>query len=445
MSDIRTRYLRQYFDEVEPKEFYRDIFGNGNLQDKGIYEKYKYNGIAIEVTNEKRKNGKPKILRYTVTDDLEIIEELCSHDNFILMSPVSYAGKTRAGKNARFMYALAIDLDGVNTEQQISDLFYQMDGRGPGNFIPEPTYVVSSGNGVHLYYVFNEPIPCFDNINKQLHNLKQDLTRQIWNDFVTDNYKAVQYQSIFQGFRVVGTLTKDGNITRAFKVGKRVSIEYLNEYVKKENRVTEFAYKSELTLDQAKEKYPEWYEKRVLKGVSKGHWTCKRDLYDWWKRRLSEEVIEGHRYYGLMCLSVYAKKCGISRDELEQDAFEFMDILESKTQNDNNHFTEYDVLSALEMFNDDYITFPIDTISELTGLRIDKNKRNYQKQEWHLEDIRAKKERMKLRGQSFKKPEGRPSKKPLVMDYIKEHPNDNPTQVARALGISRPTVYKYMK
>ena len=40
---------------------------------------------------------------------------------------------------------------------------------------------------------------------------------------------------------------------------------------------------------------------------------------------------------------------------------------------------------------------------------------------------------------------GRPKKEQLVKDYLQEHPDENPTQVARVLGMSRTTVYKYMK
>ena len=443
MPDLRTNYLRQFFDEIQPREFYRAIFPEGALQKKGEYNDLKYNGIAMEVTGETKKDGKPKVHRYTVTDDLEAIDALTAHKGFVLMSPVSYVGKTREGRNARLMYALAIDLDGVNKETQIRDLFYQMDGRGPSNHLPLPTYVVSSGNGLHLYYVFEQPVPCFKNVNEQMHNLKQNLTKKIWNDFVTDNYKAVQYQSIFQGFRLVGSLTKNGHKTRAFEVGKKVTVEYLNEFVKPENRVTDFTYKSNLTLAQAKEKYPEWYDKRIVQGKPKGHWQASGAVYEWWKRKLAEEVIEGHRYYGLMCLAVYAKKCGISKVELETDAFVFMDILEEKTENEDNHFTEEDVLAALEMFNDDYITFPIRTISELTGVRIDKNKRNYRKRAQHIQLMNTMKNLKKQLGENVN--EGRPSKKQLVEEYIEAHPEENPTQIARALKISRPTVYKYLK
>lgn len=44
---------------------------------------------------------------------------------------------------------------------------------------------------------------------------------------------------------------------------------------------------SKLTLDQAKEKYPEWYENKVVKGI-RSYWTVKRDLYDWWIQQIKK-------------------------------------------------------------------------------------------------------------------------------------------------------------
>ena len=34
--------------------------------------------------------------------------------------------------------------------------------------VPRPTYIVSSGTGIHLYYVFKEAIPMFPNIVKEI-------------------------------------------------------------------------------------------------------------------------------------------------------------------------------------------------------------------------------------------------------------------------------------
>lgn len=440
MLDFKAEFLTQYFDTVEPKEFYRSIFPEGELQGKGEHIQGKYNAIAVELMamTENGKNTK----RYTITDDLNMIDELLKHDDFVLLSPISYAGRARKSENARFIYAVAIDLDGVRKKEHMIDLFYQMDGNGPSNHLPKPTYIVNSGNGLHLYYVLEKPIPCFKNIIDQLTKLKNNLTKKVWNGYVTDLSEKVQYQSIFQGFRLVGGVTKNGGRTKAYEIGERVSLEYLNQFVQEENRVTEFAYKSELTLDKAKEKYPDWYEKRIMRGEKKGRWTVKRDLYEWWKRKLQSEVIEGHRYYGMMCLAIYAKKCGLSLEELERDAFSLVEYLDKMTSEEDNHFTRLDVMSALEMFNDDYVTFPIKTISDLTGVYIQKNKRNYRKQNMHLKGARALQE---IYNPDWRKGNGRPDKEQLVRQYIRENPTAKVTEIAKTLKVSRPTVYKYMR
>ena len=45
---------------------------------------------------------------------------------------------------------------------------------------------------------------------------------------------------------------------------------------------------------QAKELYPDWYEKRIVQGEPKqkskkqgGTWVCNEALYEWWKRKIT--------------------------------------------------------------------------------------------------------------------------------------------------------------
>lgn len=435
LRDFKIDFLAKYYEEVRPYEFYRDIFPEGELQSKGVLGDGRYNGIAVEL-------GKDKVRRYTVTDDLGILADLLTSDNFIIISPISYVGRNRTSDNARMMYALAVDLDGVNREINMVDLFHQIN---KVEHLPRPTYTVVSGTGLHLYYVFERPIPLFKNIVEQLTRLKHDLTRKIWNGYVTDLNEKVQYQSIFQGFRLVGGVTKSGSRTRVFRTGEKVTIEYLNGFVWDEkNRVTEFAYKSKLSLSAAKEKYPEWYEKRVVEGKRKGTWTCDRAVYDWWQRRLYE-IQEGHRYYGVMCLAIYAKKCGIPRDELENDAFGLVDRLDLLTSSEDNHFTREDVLAALELYNDNYITFPIDTISTLTDLQIKKNRRNGRKQAAHLYLARRKKEDMKVIGEQVDegRPKGSGTAEQIVRQWQQLHPDGRKVDCIRDTGLSKPTVYKW--
>ena len=441
MAEFINKYLETYFDELEPLEFYRAIFQEGELEERGIQEKGKYHAIAVELLPKETENKK-NVRRYIVYDDLKEIEQLLESDNFIIISPISYVGTSRKSENARYIYALAIDLDGITKEQNIIDLFHQMKTEYYGKiFLPTPTYIVSSGSGLHLYYQFEQPIPCFENIVKQLQKLKKDLTKKIWNGFVTSLEDNVQYESLFQGFRMCGGVTKSGGRTRAFEIGGKVSIEYLNDFVTDDrNKVTEYTYKSKLLLSEAKEKYPEWYEKRVVNKQPKGTWTTKKDLFYWWLDRLKKEAKVGHRYYCCMCLAVYAKKSGIEREELEEIAFSLVEPLESLTDNGDNHFTREDILAALEMYNDNYIRFPIDSITKLTQIPIEKNKRNGRTQAEHLRRARA------LLEVDYPNGEWRyrqPTKKQDIIDWRKNNPNGTKARCIRETGISDKTVAKY--
>ncbi|MGM8251695.1 hypothetical protein ACSXCO_15005 (plasmid) [Clostridium perfringens] len=448
--NLLTEYLLHHYDEVEPIDFYRDIFPSGELQEKGIYEKGKYNAIAVEVTKEKKENGKDKVLRHTITDDLDKINEMVSRDNFCLMSPISYIGKERNSDNARVLYSLAIDLDGVIIKNGddpfgLRTLIHQIENI---NRIPMPTYIVSSGTGLHLYYVFEKPIMLFKNVVKQLQKYKKELTRIIWQDYITKLSDTVQYESLFQGFRIVGTITKKGARARAFKTGNHVTMEYMNGFVDKEFKAEDFAYKSKLTLAQAKEKYPTWYEERIIQKKPRGTWTVNRAVYDWWKKRIFKEAKTGHRYYCLMMLAVYARKAAIDRDELENDAFKMMAIFDKLPASDDNPFDEKDVIDALQAYEDRYITYPINSISYLTDIHIEKNKRNYQKQADHLEEARAIRDiRMKRQGRKWTDRNGRPkgsgTKEQIVKEFRENNPDARKSDCIRATGLDKKTVYKW--
>ena len=445
MENILTKYLYTYYDEIEAKEFYRELFREGELQEKGVYDKGKYNGIIVEVTKDKLQDGRNKILRHTLTNDLDKIDEVVERDNFCLMSPISYIGKKRDSDNARALYALTIDLDGViikngDNPTGLKTLFHQIEDL---DRIPMPTYIVSSGTGLHLYYVFEKPIMLFPNVVKQLQKYKRELTRIVWQGYITKLEDNIQYESLFQGFRVVGTITKKGERARAFRTGSRVTIEYMNEFVRDEFKTDDFVYKSNLTLEQSKEKYPEWYEKRIVNKQSKGTWICKRALYDWWKDRIENEAKTGHRYYCMMMLAVYARKSGIDIKELEKDAFIFMEKFDKLPSNKDNPFTEKDVIDALQAYDDRYMTYPINSISYLTDIYIEKNRRNYRKRAEHIKIMNFFRDEINKNTTWNKIGNGRKSKKDIVKQWRKENPKGKKVECIRKTRLSKPTVYKW--
>ena len=464
--DVISVWLAKNFKIVDPLEFYRDIFPVGELDGKDEFSKGKYTGIAVVITSEKKKvknkvgdtREVPVCMRYTVTDDLDNIEEIVCGDDFCVMAPLSYAGKKRTSENARMLYAMVFDLDGIIIKDDFA--------RGLEDFwfghvmaakrLPMPTYIVASGTGVHLYYVFEEAIPLFPNVVRQLQKYKREMTEMIWNEGITTlgNSKDIQQEGIFQAFRMPGSITKIGTRAAAYRCGEKVSMMYMNSFVPGEYMVREYSYKSELSKAMAKEKYPEWFERRVVNGEGKKKWAVSRNVYDWWKREILSKAKVGHRYYCLMMLSVYAQKCSIydekhnpnpvTREELESDCFEIMEYFESLTSDPKNHFTEIDVQDALEAFEERYTTYPRKSISFKSGIEIKANKRNGMEQKWHLEEARALRDiRMKREGRDWRDNNGRKDKKALVLDYIVEHPNQNVTAISKTLGISRTTVYKY--
>lgn len=431
--------LEATFDEVHYLDFYRDIFPEGSFEEKGEYEQGKYNGIAVAI-----EQGTKRTKRYTVTDDLEIIEDMAKSDDFCLMSPISYAGKARTSTNARLMYALAIDLDGVNTLDNWHFFLRQIEhGHEMLSFVwglPRPTYLVSSGTGIHIYYVFTKPIPMFKNIVKQLEVLKRRLTWQAWTQGSSELHDKVQYESLFQGFRVVGTITKKSGRCRAYRVGDKITVEYLNKFVPEEYRATDFVYKSDLRLAEAKELYPEWYQKRIVNKQPKQTWVCKKALYDWWIRELSGKAEQGHRYWSIMTLAAYAKKCGVSRETLEEDAYGLIPLLNSK----GDAFTEDDVLHALEAFADSYITYPIDTIVVRTGIPIKKNKRNGRKQADHIKLMNF--VRDEINGnKNWREGNGRPSAEQTVREWQEAHPLGRKIDCHRETKLDPKTIRKWWK
>ena len=457
----KNEWLDAHYERIEPHAFYREIFPVGSFEREGHLKDAKGNGIGITVTDEekvadgavngseRRGNGvgmtvhpKGNVEKFIITDGLERLDELIGAE-FAIMSPVSYFGRTRAGKYARYLYAITFDLDGVDMPQ-LRDTFHQMN-RG---FIPAATFVVNSGNGLHLYYVLESPVAMYPQNQKFLKELKYVLTRRIWNRF-TSNIKEPQVQGVLQGFRVVGSGTKLGKDypVVAYRYGKPVSLEYLLQYVPDTNgdmqRVTGILEKATMSIEEAKKKYPDWYERRVVRGERRGRWTVKRDLYDWWLRKIETEIHVGHRFYGIMTLAIYAVKCSIDEDELRRDADRLMKIFDEMSYEESNRFTVEDVVKALEMYNENFVTFPRADIAKYSGIPIPPNKRNWRKQEEHLLYIRGVRSVKQSMGDVVSGG-GRPDKEHLVREYMIEHPEvRKKTEIAEALQINRHTVSKY--
>ena len=431
--------------EVSAMEVYADVFklGEGFIQREGESPgEHKANPIIIG-----KPYGTDRIVRRIMFEDT-FEEQLSEFQGFewAFLNGLTYWGRANSAANQSKMCAMVFDLDGVD-EKRLNAF---LSGAIRAQAYPVPNYVILSGHGLHLYYVLEQPVSLYPNVKTQLKELKYALTDRMWNRY-TSNDERVQHQGINQGFRIVGGKTKDGDTVRAFRLSDSPTwIDQLNEFVPEASRVdsSRLWRESKLTLAKAKEKYPEWYERRIVGSCDPGRWTVKRDLYDWWKRRIEGgEVSFGHRYFCVMCLAIYGVKCGIDAEEVERDALALIPHMNEIEPNEP--FTESDVRSALECFDERYVRFPRNDISRLSGVPVPVNKRNGQKQAFHLEEARAIRDiRQRRKGANWwdgGNRGGAPTKEQLIKDYAAAHPDASHVQIAKALGVSRTTVVKWLK
>lgn len=428
------------------------------VMDYSGYGCWKYNPIVFyqEVVDCQKKNRHRIILK----EDDESLRFL-SGRKFAIMSPITYVGRNNTQENARYLYALAFDLDGVS--MRCHHKMFDLVEKG---IMPMPNIIVNSGHGYHLYYLLENPVALYPVIVPLLNRVKHGLTNILWN-MGTSELEDRQYQSILQSFRLPGTLTKFGKRIRAFVTrSDRYTLEDLNGYLSKYKLSPEELFvctgkakynPKGVTLSEAERMWPEWYFSRVVQKKRVGRkWHVNRAVYDWWLHLLQEaddEIKEHHRYWCILTLVIYAVKCDVPRDEVLADALALVPKMDSYTKTEDNHFTESDVYDAMLAYDENYNKWPIKTIEDTTTIRIERNRRNGRKQDEHLMIARATRDIVsKQRGKrSWRDGNGRPYAIPdnskecaLVTSWRKENPdNMNKSQCAKETGLDRKTVRKW--
>lgn len=443
--------MENLYDSVNGEDFYRFIFPNN--ENAGEMHTDFSHPNAIYLYQDEQDHGTERRLRRRImlndtwaSDYMEYVEA----NPMTLCSGLTYHSRSNKLEYAQTMNALIFDLDGVG-ERELRSVLQRVGAPASTlRSIPKPTFIVLSGRGLHLYYVFDEPIALYPNIKLQLKSLKYDLTFRIWDYKGTSQIESIQYQSIGQGFRMVGSInSKYGNTVTAFRVGDRVSLAMLNEYASENNRVdVNRPYRpSKIDRAAAAELYPEWYQRVVVEGNKRlKKWNIgyrKRKqvkdyaLYEWWLRQMPK-IRGGHRYFFLMCVVIYACKCDVPKEKLKEDLQSCFEQL--RLYQHENELTQTDVDSALECYSRDYYNFTIDDIEQLTDIRIERNKRNGRKQEQHLIVMRAVQNAL---NPNWRNTDGRPSNEKRVSEWCEKHPHGTRQECAADLGITERTVRRW--
>lgn len=352
-------------------------------------------------TSEKR--GK-KTHWYTNTE--QMLEEVSvRHDAAVC--PAEFFHKVRRTSMLKSLHALTLDLDSVEPTDLQELLNHAFMGL-------TPTYLVNSGSGVHLVYLFTAPVACYNwakTLLTEVHTRLKEKFSVPWAMYHVDTIP-----SLVQVYRVVGSRTKLGQTASAYLVGNAWDVASLaatvgvtwEKPVSSPHRTKGWIKDTEKvkTLPSGR---PSFYQS-VLKGI-----TEKTDV--------------GHRHMSMFALAVIAVKCRISHERLHSDLKALQSHFNETSSQLINDREIDNILATLDAKKAKSVTG--ETLEKWLGWTFErKTKRNHRSREEHLSLVAEKK---------------RTQSATAVQDYLTEHPGASISEVAKRLGMSRNTVTKYYR
>lgn len=464
-------------EEGIPPEFRSKYYKACDDLDKSYRAgKYKLRGVPFQ--RFKLKDGEidlenPYVYRQVLHDaHLELKDMQGKHRAII--SPMTFYGARRNAEKVSKLYSITIDLDLVKTEglKNLTRLMFD------SKILPIPTYIVNSGKGVHLYFMLEEPIDLHSSKDAciQIAKFKNMITQDyFWLKNICSKEK-VDSQPLTQSYSVIGALSrlgKDYPVT-AFKTGEKVSLEYLNSFIYDEKNRLVLPFKKNMTLEEAKAKYPNWNPSADNQKVKEKENKDNRDDYryftnhyvfnfphrgpynSWLKKLRAPKMVQyGSRYHCIKVLYVTALKCGIPKSEARRDA---ISLIEHFCEiNPDEPFTMQDINAAETCYKESYRALSVKGIAELTHIPLTPAKRNRRynipgekQQISHLRFLNEDMERGRIKNTHFGSEDGnkinkdgRPTAEQTVRDYLQAHPDAKKAEVIRETGLSKPTVYKW--
>lgn len=274
--EAKSAYLNKNYPMVAPYAFYESL---------GFDELPEYFQLcAVHANAEKGQRMK----KYTDIMDM-LIASGGRRDAYVY--PALYYKNYAKENLMHLMPCIYIDLDYVKAADL--RLLCQQDFYGF-----RPTYLVNSGNGVHLVYLLSDAVHTYDWAKEILKRLHSALLQV----FANHKFKADTGTGISHSYRIVGSQTKLGKSCQAYRVGQTISIE---------------ALAGALGIAWQRPQYIERnYEKRPVDDASHGH----SGFYSHLVHMIPLRSKEGHRYTSIFALACAGYKCNIPFEQINKDA-----------------------------------------------------------------------------------------------------------------------------
>lgn len=468
--DYKNEILSGWFDEVNPFTFYETLFS-----DKDIYTD---TCIVSYGSNEKMPLVKSNPIEKT-TKVLTIEEMITSSVEYgnVYVAPASFFRNCNITKCLKSLYAIVVDFDGDKRGVSVDLLKWLLERISEnGDDLPSPTFVTNSGKGLHLFWVFEKPVPMF-NENKRIMS---ELYKAIHQKLADYNTKP-QKHHFAQAYRVVGSRTKLNQTTTAFKTGEVLPAETLlkdfgiektliwNEGKKKEEMepsesMLKLAENIEKTLGVVCEDKDDWdYVHKYISANKKAFSEVfklnqserfrKNDGAGWgspiWYATMKERIIkdtpEGNRYTSLMALTVIGYKCNIPFETVKKDIDDIIIKWQMRPKSFEVRFHEEYRDRINNMYSEKFKKVRKVQLEEWLGFKTtSSSKRNGRPQKLHLQGARAiQKINDEFNGTNWRDGNGRKSKKAIVQQWREEHPDGRKADCVRDTKLTKPTVYKW--
>lgn len=340
-----------------------------------------------------------------VYHDTATMLDACAHRRDAAVAPCAFFRDVRHKSLLRQMHALTVDLDGVAYADVMALVHHGFMGL-------MPTYVVNSGRGLHLVFLFDAPVECYDWSKKLLERMLEKIKMRF--DSIWLSYRVDRIPGLIQIYRVVGSRTKLGTTCTAYHAGAPYTVDGLAAALgvtwcrpQPRQRVTVRDHSNVLTLPNGRASF----------------YTCVRDGIIAYTQR-------GHRHTALFALGVVAAKCRINADVLQADARRVQQAFNARDPHDK--VPTRDVTKALASVDPRRAkTVKAATLESWLGWSFErKTKRNGRTRAEHLAlvaDARTTRSR------------------DAVAAYMDRHPDATVADVAAATGLSRPTATRYRR
>lgn len=364
--------------------------------------------------------------------------------NDILLGGSTYFKNFVSKATAKDVHALIIDMDNVWAGVLQSAL--QNDWNEDDKELPKPTYIVNSGTGLHLYFLFDEPIPHYVCNSKKIDQLYRRLAVQQTTSRI---YLQKQVQWFGQDFRMAGSLNKYNWRNEVFRVGEKWDIDRLAQAVGMED--THFVRYGEPRTRQLVKR------ERTKNRTKRKGWRCNQGFYDYTLERCRNETKEGNRYMSFCALTVIAWKCNVPISKVEQD---LKGLIPKYNKGAKRQITEKEIEHALRMYNEKAMLTQRERLQDWIGWEYKpQTNRHYGKQVFkrkksqEARDKGLKNTNLEVRGWAvrdamypdgeWRNKDGAPSKQEEVRAWRQLHPDGKPKDCMADTGISKNTVYRW--